>query len=124
MRRPLGFNIPFVWNGVGRSWEQTLSSNFPERLCFQIQGFMLHRVILSGMCPPSNPTGPSLGGGAPLNVRCTFMLRSGASQPWGSAGSVPETAQPPAEGAALKRRGRLQTSITAIIVMMLIVNLY
>lgn len=85
----IGFNIPFVGNEVGRSAEQSLSSNFPERLCFQIQGFMLHRVILSGMCPPSNPAGPSVEGGALLNARCTFMQKSGASPPRGGGlGSV------------------------------------
>lgn len=109
--RPLGFNIPFVWNEVGRSAEQPSASSFPERLCFQIQGFVLHRVILSGMCPPSNPAGPSVEGGALLNARCTFMQKSGASQSRGSAVSVPETLQQPAGWAVLEGWDRLPVSI-------------
>lgn len=115
----IGFNIPFVGNEVGRSAEQSLSSNFPERLCFQIQGFMLHRVILSGMCPPSNPAGPSVEGGALLNARCTFMQKSGASPPGGGglAVSVPGTVQLPSDGAAPRSRNSLQTPIITIMMM-------
>lgn len=93
MTRPLGFNIPFVWNGGGRSWEQTLASDFPERLCFQIQGFMLHRVILAGMCPPSNPTGPSWGGGAPLDVRSPKAGHPSPGAPQGLSPKRPSNPQ-------------------------------
>ena len=85
---------------------------------------MLHRVILSGMCPPSNPAGPSVEGGALLNARCTFMQKSRASQSRGLAVSVPETVQQPTDGTAFRSWDRLQTSIITILVMITTMNLY
>lgn len=84
---------------------------------------MLHRVILSGMCPPSNPAGRSLEGGALLKARCAFMQKRRASLSWVLAVSAPETVQQPTAGAALKNWDRLQASIITIIGMMMIINL-
>lgn len=52
---------------------------------------MLHRVILSGMCPPSNPAGPSLEGGALLNADAHLCRKVG--HPSLEAGRCPSPKQ-------------------------------
>lgn len=58
-----GVNMAFVCREAGQCAEQPLIPSFPIEVVFPDPGFMLHRVILSGMCPPSNPAGPSREGG-------------------------------------------------------------